>query len=266
MKNLKITMKFIKGKMHPTQQSTVPVEYFLPGLFHMNLKNSLHRPLLLLFLLGNLMVGQLMAQSTLSTSDIPTRINYENGTDYTDYFVPNVGGSISFTLNGGDGGRRRVPDLCTRKGGQGATVQATFFIGPGSGQLAPGGRLRFIPGERGESQAGNGAYGAGGGGGSGLLYTTATNISGLSQTPSLDFADAGTSWVILVVAGGGGGAGLNGVCDGTAGGGGVTTEDGGDGSPNGGDGGTDGNGGDRYGGGGYRVNGQTDNNSPGQSP
>nr|HQU61350.1 hypothetical protein [Saprospiraceae bacterium] len=188
----------------------------------MNLKNSLHRPFFVLSLLGMLTLGQLTAQSSLSTSQYPTRIDYQSGTDYTDYIIPNVGGSISFTLNGGDGGRRRVPDLCTRKGGQGATVQATFFIGPGAGQLAPGGRLRFIPGEQGESQGGNGAYGAGGGGGSGLLYTTATNISGLSQTPSLDFADASTSWVILAVAGGGGGAGLNGVCDGTAGGGGVT--------------------------------------------
>jgi len=113
--------------------------------------------------------------------------------------------------------------------------------------------LRFIPGERGESRGGNGAYGSGGGGGSGLLYTTASDLSSLSRTPSLDLADANTSWVLLAVAGGGGGAGLNGVCDGNAGVGGNTLTNGTSGMPNGSNGGTDGDGGQVGGGGGYRV-------------
>ncbi|MCB9302122.1 MAG: hypothetical protein H6566_15850 [Lewinellaceae bacterium] len=169
----------------------------------MNLKNSLHRPFFVLSLLGMLTLGQLTAQSSLSTSQYPTRIDYQSGTDYTDYIIPNVGGSISFTLNGGDGGRRRVPDLCTRKGGQGATVHTTFFIGTGAGQLAPGGRLRFIPGEQGKVRVVTA-----------LMAPVAVvdlvcsillpRISVVpSQTPSLDFADASTSWVILAVAGGG---------------------------------------------------------------
>jgi hypothetical protein len=57
-------------------------------------------------------------QGNLSASTLPTRINYQNGTEYTDFKIPSIGGKISFTLNGGDGGRRRVPNLCTRKGGE----------------------------------------------------------------------------------------------------------------------------------------------------
>jgi len=55
----------------------------------------------LLCLLAFAFFGQLSAQSNLSTSTVPTRINYENGTEFTDYIIPNVGGRISFTLNGG---------------------------------------------------------------------------------------------------------------------------------------------------------------------
>ena len=78
--------------------------------------------------------------------------------------------------------------------------------------------------------------------------TTASDPSTLSNLASLDFADAGTSWVILAVAGGNGSAGLSGVCDGNAGRGGVTTEDGG-----GINGGVDGNGGNTNGNGGFAV-------------
>jgi hypothetical protein len=134
-------------------------------------------------------------------------------------------------------------------------VQATFFVGLGGGQLVPGGRLRFIPGERGTNVRSGALTGAGGGGGSGLLYTTASNLSVLPETPSLDLADANTSWVLLAVAGGGGGAGLTGLCEGAAGKGGSDTESG-TSNTNGLDGGTDGAAGDGEGsGGGYRTGG-----------
>jgi hypothetical protein len=218
--------------------------------------------LTLLLLSGT--VAALHAQPNMNANGLFYRIEYD-GDGYVDLTIPNVTGQeLFFVLNGGDGGRRVVPDLCKVKGGEGATVQAAFAVGTGPGKLNPGGVIRFIPGQRGESNTGGGINGGGGGGGTGILYKApGANIT--CDVPSLSLADASSCWVLLGVAGGGGGAYSGGLCGGSAGKGGNDGTQGKDGSDNGvgedrsGSGGTNGEGGSTgqggTGGGGYLTNG-----------
>lgn len=203
----------------------------------------------------------LSAQPDLNDDGLPHRIEYGEGSErYVDYQIPiGIEGELHFTLNGGDGGRRVVPGLCKRRGGEAATVKVAFSIGSGANQLEPGGVIRFIVGERGENERSNGVDGAGGGGGTGVLYKApGANITCSGEDPSLDFNDSDNCWILLGVAGGGGGAWSSGVCEGDAGRGGRTSTSGGDGG-GGVNGGSNGSGGDAAkggGGGGYRSIGQ----------
>ena len=105
---------------------------------------------------------------------------------------------IDLTCKGGDGGNakiRRVGPDCTESGGKGAQVSARFLIGMGTGELRPGGSLRFIVGGHGghgdaPNVSGLGKSNGGGGGGTAVLYRP----------------DSSAGWVPLIVAGGGGGA------------------------------------------------------------
>ena len=99
------------------------------------------------------------------------------------------------TVRGGDGGRARayaqIGSNQTGDGGGGALITAQFQIDPtATGALRPGGVIRFIVGNQGESNSTDDSSAAGGGGGTAVLY----------RAPE----DAAT-WEILVVAGGGGG-------------------------------------------------------------
>ena len=193
-----------------------------------------------------LLISSLKAQSNLYVTSVPVRISWDDNYIFYQRTIPDLENlddsfELFFTLNGGDGGKRVVPNLCKRKGGEGATVQVSYIVGNNAGQLRPGGLLRFIPGDRGQSRRGNNADGAGGGGGSGLLYTNYSgDLDDLPEIPSLDLADADHSWVLLAVAGGGGGAYLSGICDGSSGRGGNDGEDGTNGVSGGGSGGTNG--------------------------
>ena len=137
----------------------------------------------------------------LDPSSIGFTFSLYSGT-YKDYYIPYEGNksSMGFTLNGGDGGWAKLKgdfctDNCKSRGGYGAKVVVTFEIGCGSGQLEPGGILRYIVGEKGQKHNGTevlcagGANGSGGGG-TGLLY------KGLNDD----------NWTVLAAAGGGGGA------------------------------------------------------------
>jgi hypothetical protein len=123
--------------------------------------------------------------------------------NYQDYTIPEntTADRIELVLKGADGGRY---GYCDKKGGKGAEVKAVFPVGYGTNQLRPGGTLRFIVGQKGESRNGSNSGGAGGGGGTGVLYkmpgATTDNV------PSPNMSDAGSKWIILAVAGGGGGA------------------------------------------------------------
>ncbi|MEO0650338.1 MAG: hypothetical protein AAFZ65_06640, partial [Planctomycetota bacterium] len=117
--------------------------------------------------------------------------------------VVNPPGSIRFYVKGADGGDGKT-EKCQANasafGGHGAELEATFLVGTQPGELRPGGRLRFIVGDRGadgldlDDETGLGVVlersaAGGGGGGTGVLYR----------------APGGTEWEPLLVAGGGGG-------------------------------------------------------------
>ena len=186
---------------------------------------------LLTLLIGILWLSPYLVQGQTTNLMADGQTHEESYTgDYIDYKIPtSLGGydHIEFYLKGGDGGKRKVPGLCTTKGGDGATVVARFQIGTGAGMLQPGGRIRFIVGGQGESNRGNGIEGCGGGGGTAVLYVQpglAINagctqyIDGNSVTlPSSSMSNANTCVVILAVAGGGGGAYSSGLCGGSAG-------------------------------------------------
>ena len=56
------------------------------------------------------------------TYDIPSTLPYN---------------SVYFLLRGGDGGYAKAGSSCKSEGGDGATVRATFSVGPGADQLNP---------------------------------------------------------------------------------------------------------------------------------
>ena len=119
----------------------------------------------------------------------------------TDYIIPAMAGDLVVKLRGGDGGGIRFSGLIcetTVEGGSGATIDATFEVGFAAGQLQPGGTIRVMVGEKGESDSkacGSGAASyAAGGGSSAILYLP----------PNADAS--GMNWQLLAVAGAGGGA------------------------------------------------------------
>ena len=119
----------------------------------------------------------------------------------TDIAVPSSASSVYIDIKGGDGGdgNTHSPDKdCVAKGGSGAIVKAVFSVGNGTDEIPAGSTLRFIRGEKGESETFSAVVGAGdaggaGGGGSAVLY----------RRPG---ATGDDDWIILAVAGGGGGA------------------------------------------------------------
>ncbi|MEM9258972.1 MAG: hypothetical protein AAGA62_04960, partial [Bacteroidota bacterium] len=138
----------------------------------------------------------------LNTDGLPVmattdRLNYTGS--YQDVQIPTDSDEkvIWLKVNGGDGGRARIRDglICNnnyKRGGGGATVQATFPVGFADNTLHPGGILRFIVGEHGANHSvacgSDVAYG-GGGGGSAILYKEPNRCE----------------WEILIAAGAGGG-------------------------------------------------------------
>lgn len=133
---------------------------------------------------------------------------------YNDYTIPASGTlnhkTLKLTAVGGRGGSATVnvddAASCDASGGNAARVEGTVTIGDAPGQLAPGGTLRFIVGERGESDTRDtiffiniGAAYGGGGGASAVLYRPP---GATGETCTGD----GTDWQPLLVAGGGGGA------------------------------------------------------------
>ena len=127
-----------------------------------------------------------------------------------DYPIPgDATGQMTFVCKGGDGGNAinvsegqfGPYDACVEQGGKGAEVTATFTLGTGTGELAPGGTLRFIVGGEGETGRsvqnllGFGSEVGGGGGGSAVLYR-----------PPGTTGNTCNDWIPLIVAGGGGGA------------------------------------------------------------
>ncbi|MCP3669513.1 MAG: hypothetical protein GY814_03580 [Gammaproteobacteria bacterium] len=98
---------------------------------------------------------------------------------------------------GGDGGKATRCGLLgnncdTGNGGVGATLGAVYTLGNGLTELAPGGRFRFIVGEKGTSRSGKGLHGGrsgDGGGGTGVFYRV----------------ESEPIWRLALVAGGGGG-------------------------------------------------------------
>ncbi len=161
----------------------------------------LHVRTSLLPLAAALVPATAFAQSALPCSGGFHNVSYA-GPAVQDFLVPNAPGRlVQIAVYGADGGNSEsgVHDQCFDTGGQGAAAVALLRIGSGSGELAPGGTLRFIIGQAGTSadcNDCNGAwqgFGAGGGGGSGLLYLRPGGVWS-------------TDGVILLAAGGGGGA------------------------------------------------------------
>lgn len=159
--------------------------------------------------------------SVLTADGDTWEIKYDQDNKSQDFIIPDISSDpdnainqITFFLKGGDGGRRKVPNLCIARGGQGAKVSASFALGTGYGELAPGGIIRFIPGQHGGNDNTSGVSGAGGGGGTGILYkapnTTVTSTDGV---PELNFSEVDNDWILLAVAGGGGGAYSSGLCE-----------------------------------------------------
>jgi hypothetical protein len=191
------------------------------------------------FSLWALLAFFLQAQPTLFTGG--TYFINANGSNnrtgsYQEFTIPsNLGifDHIEFTLKGGDGGSRRVPDLCREKGGEGASVTVRFRLGPDPTHLKPGGMIRVIVGKKGARNSSNNISGGGGGGGTAILYKDpgvpdrgvreTWGSSGLtgSTGPGRDLNDAGSGWILLAVAGGGGGAYASGGCAGEPGRGGM---------------------------------------------
>ena len=133
----------------------------------------------------------LAAGQTLINDGQQYPVAYSSANVAQDFTIPssNPPGAIRVTVRGGKGGGAEA-SLCESSGGKPASATATFIVGTGAGQLEPGGSLRYVVGERGESSSGSFNQSGGGAGGSAALY----------RGPS------DTQWTLLVVAGGGGGA------------------------------------------------------------
>ena len=136
----------------------------------------------------------LFAQSDLGFDNQSHQVN-ANGS-YQDFIIPaSAYKYLYLEARGADGGNR-YSNHYNEGGGQGANIGATFSIGSGTNQLAPGGIIRFVIGKAGHGGSGDWFSGGGGGGGTGILYLP----------PLLEEDDDVSNWKLLVVAGGGGGA------------------------------------------------------------
>lgn len=165
--------------------------------------------LVVLFALSSsLLFGQTRLTGFLTVDGGTHRIN-QDGTNYIDYIIPQPGANPYFTITarGGDGGRLHSlnslwDNIITAKshGGQGATVVATFKIGTGANELAPGATLRVIVGRGGDSEIAtyyglfdNGAGGGGGGSyinpGLAVPNTSWKVRNGLAENPGNGFVD-----------------------------------------------------------------------------
>ena len=203
-------------------------------------------------LLSTLVLVVLCAFSTLATAgnlsnDGSNHIIFYNSNHLPqDFTIPNGPSYIELNVRGAEGGRAHTNE-CNALGGSPAMTTANFEVGSGSGQLKPGGEIRFIIGERGgDDNAGRDVAG-GGGGGSAVLY----------KKPSDD--DWNDATLLMAAGGGGGGFAFQSVwsCDVQDHGGDARTGTGGGdgGGDSGGDGGSSGcsgenNDGDTSGGGG----------------
>ncbi len=138
---------------------------------------------------------------------VPPILNFTGGVQ--DYPIPDVAfGTMTFVVKGGDGGDAVVEatgnfgtyELCRSNGGKGAEVTATFTLGTGTNEIAPGGTLRFIVGGAGQTGKSllnfvrTGREYGGGGGGSAVLYRAPNGVGSCGE------------WRPLIIAGGGGGA------------------------------------------------------------
>ncbi|PHN05474.1 T9SS type A sorting domain-containing protein [Flavilitoribacter nigricans] len=221
--------------------------------------------IILLLLLGCCLSGGVLvpvqAQKLLQADEQTYEFTYDQDEKVRDFIIPDLNTSdgyaqIDFFLLGGDGGRRRISGICTEPGGNGARVNASFQIGRDSGQLAPGGTVRFIVGQQGGSLRSSGLSGAGGGGGTAILYRP-PGVDGDGESCTLQKVklSSGTyeyvahpgrkwsddCWNLLAVAGGGGGPYAPGGCaESSSGKPGNASEDGSDGKGVGSTGGTDG--------------------------
>ncbi|MCG8326881.1 MAG: T9SS type A sorting domain-containing protein [Chitinophagales bacterium] len=216
------------------------------NLFKYQIHQALHSSNLLLkcivlcvFYLGN---NYGYAQTTNNSCNISSTDITCDGTEqsisyngsYQDYKIPTdaTKDHIFIRLQGADGGKGRAGIVTsTGRGGEGATIEATFAIGESGDSIPEGSILRFIIGQKGRSRTDDGFSNAGtGGGGSAVMLLE----------PGSD------DWEILMVAGGGGGGWTNNTGAKSDGRGGRAGEDGGngkDGLSNGGNGGSNGNGG-----------------------
>ena len=144
------------------------------------------------------------------TDGTNVRIDFNNS--YQDLVIPedidlDQVDAISFILKGGDGGKSKPTQTVFRKGGAGATTTADFKIGNAADELKPGGTIRFIIGQKGNSftQQGKSGGAGGGAGGTAILYKGPdVDEDGSCSQPSLVIND--NCWTLLAVAGGGGGA------------------------------------------------------------
>jgi len=132
--------------------------------------------------------------------------SYSYTGSYQDVVIPSDPSVIrvTFTLDGADGGYARVHDTVPivggevvefANGGAGASVTATFGVGPSGGQIRHGSTMRFVVGGKGSNGNSGGVAGVGfdyGGGGGG--------------TAVLVRAPLAPSFTLLAVAGGGSGA------------------------------------------------------------
>ncbi|MEM9065391.1 MAG: DVUA0089 family protein [Planctomycetota bacterium] len=137
----------------------------------------------------SLAAGMASAQSQMVTSGVQN-LSYI-GPQVQDFWIPDTpGAQILLTVHGGEGGGAIWGQNNTR-GGEGAKVTLLVTIGDRENELRPGGRLRFVVGQKGGTKQANLDAGAGGGGGgTGVIY---------------EADGTGDDWTVLAVAGGGGG-------------------------------------------------------------
>ena len=102
--------------------------------------------------------------------------------EHQDFTIPftNPPSGIILLVKGGNGGKAKIREgscgqSCSRSGGKGAEIGATFAVGYGTNQLRPGGLLRFVIAARGGNRTRDnslciGSAAGGGGGGSAVIY------------------------------------------------------------------------------------------------
>lgn len=177
----------------------------------MNRDIAILTTIFLLFLQG--VLSSLHSQTDLNASGEIVRIDFSGS--FVDYTIPQTldpeENLLVFKLRGGDGGRI-VEGNTSKKGGGGATIQASFEIKPG--RLEPGGTIRFIVGKKGDNNScSNCELGGGGGGGTAVLYLP-PGASDPDTIVNTLFVPDGSKWILLAAAGGGGGASGYGTPDG----------------------------------------------------